>query len=70
MRQDDPVVERVRAARRAIVNRCGQTSHRVYEWAKQIESQNRDRVVGYEEPQKRGHLPDGTVGEESRGTGG
>jgi hypothetical protein len=50
MRRDDPVVERVRDARRQIVKRCGEDQHRLYEWAKQIEAQNRDRVVGYTPP--------------------
>ena len=53
MKQDDLVVERVRTARRRILERCGQDKHRLYNWAKQIEGQHRDRVVGYEQPPRR-----------------
>ncbi|MFH0983076.1 MAG: hypothetical protein V2A79_16275 [Planctomycetota bacterium] len=52
MKADDPVVERVRAARRQIAERCGQDHHRLYEWAKQIEAQQRERVIGYERPRE------------------
>ena len=48
MKVDDPVVERVRDARRKIAERCAQDRHRLYEWAKQIEAQQRQRVVGYD----------------------
>ena len=33
MSRDDPVVERVRAARRAIAEECGNDLHRLYGWA-------------------------------------
>ncbi len=52
MSRDDPVVERVRAARRAIAEECGHDLHRLYEWAKKIEAEHRDRVVGYERLRK------------------
>lgn len=48
MTRDDPVVERVREARRRIVERCGNDAHLLYEWLKQFEAQHRERVVGYE----------------------
>ena len=48
MSRDDPVVERVRVARRKIAEECGNDAHRLYEWAKKIEAQHKDRVVGYE----------------------
>jgi hypothetical protein len=48
MKRDDPVVEQVREARRRIAEQCGNDAHRLYEWAKQLEAQHRDRVVGYE----------------------
>ena len=53
MKQDDPVVHRIRTARQRIAERCGHDKHRLFEWAKQIEDQYRDRVVGYERPGKR-----------------
>jgi hypothetical protein len=48
MTPDDPVVARVRAARRRIVAQCGADPHKLYEWAKQMEAQYKDRVVSYE----------------------
>ncbi len=48
MTQDDPVVERVRAARRRIVERCGFDRQRLYEWIKKFEAQHQDRVVGFD----------------------
>ena len=53
MKQDDPVVERVRNTRRQITERCGRDNHRLYEWAKEIETQHRNRVVGYERQPKK-----------------
>lgn len=53
MTRDDPVVERVRATRRKIAEQCGNDLHRLYEWAKKIEAQNKDRVVGYEPRRRR-----------------
>ncbi len=52
MKKDDPVVERVRAARRQIAAQCQYDGHRLFEWAKRIEAAHRDRVVGYEPPAK------------------
>ncbi len=54
MAHDDPVVKRVRSARRQIADRCGQDKHRLLEWAKQIEAQHRHRVIGYGRPGKSG----------------
>lgn len=48
MFRDDPVVERVRAARRAIAERHGSDAHELFEWAKKIESKYARRVTGYE----------------------
>ncbi len=48
MTQDDPVVERVRAARRRIVEQCGGDPHKIYEWAKRMEARYQDRVVTYD----------------------
>lgn len=53
MTKDDPVVERVRATRRRILERCGGDSHRLFEWAKRIEERHRKRVVSYEPPKER-----------------
>ena len=52
MTRDDPVVQRVREARRQIAQRCGLDKHKLLEWAKQIEAQHRDRVVGYDRARK------------------
>ena len=53
MSRDDPVVERVRAARREIVAECGGDLHTLHEWAKKIEAEIPERVVGYETDRKR-----------------
>jgi hypothetical protein len=53
MTKDDPVVARVREARRRIVERCGGDTHRLLEWAKRIEATRRDRVVAYEPPARK-----------------
>jgi len=50
MRDEDPVVERVRETRSRIVEQCGRNPHRMFELAKQIEEAHRERVVGYEPP--------------------
>ena len=50
--KDDPVVERVRAARQRIVERCGGDKHRILELVKRIEANNRQRVVSYEPPKE------------------
>lgn len=48
MSRDDPVVERVRAARRKILADCGHDPKALLEWAKKIEAQHPDRVCGYQ----------------------
>ena len=53
MTKDDAVVERVRAARRRIMERCGGDKHRLMEWAKRIEAEHRERLVSYEPPKER-----------------
>ncbi len=50
---DNPVVERVRAARRKIVEECGGDIHALGEWARKIEAERPDRVRGYETDRKR-----------------
>ncbi len=49
----DPVVQRVRAAGRAIQERCGGDLHAFFEWARNIQAEFPERVVGYEEPARR-----------------
>ncbi len=49
MTPDDPVVERVRAARRRIVEECDGDPHKIYEWAKKMEARYADRLVGYDD---------------------
>ena len=49
MPKDDPVVQRVRAARREIVAECGCDAHSLLEWAKQIERDMPDRIRRYEQ---------------------
>jgi hypothetical protein len=46
--KDDAVVERVRASRRRIVKRCGGDKHRMFRWAKRVESKYKTRVIGFE----------------------
>jgi len=53
MNHDDPVVQRVREARRRIAASCDYDLHKLYEWAKQIEARYKDRVIGLEEFRKR-----------------
>jgi hypothetical protein len=48
MTQDDPVVQRVREARRQIAAECDFDLHKLYLWAKGQESQFGDRVVHFE----------------------
>ncbi len=48
MTKDDAVVERVRAVRQKIVDRCCGDKHRMLEWARRLESEKRTRVVRYE----------------------
>jgi hypothetical protein len=50
MSKSDPVVERVRAARREIAMQCGNDPHRILKWAKKIEEAHRALVVGYTPP--------------------
>jgi hypothetical protein len=54
MPEDDPVVARVRAARREILAECGDDAEALFAWAKRIEARYPDRVRGYErEPRQR-----------------
>ena len=54
MSKDDPVVERVRAAGRAIAERCGFDPHALGEWARKIQAECPERVRGYEhDPDRR-----------------
>lgn len=49
MGRDDPVVERVRAARREIAAECRGDLHALAEWARRIERELGDRLTRYEE---------------------
>ena len=51
--KDHPVVERVRAARRAIVAECGDDIHALFEWARKRQAEHPERTVGYETDRKR-----------------
>ena len=53
MQQDDPVVRRVREARKAIVAECGNDIHKLYEWAKRIEAEHKGRIVRYDRANRR-----------------
>lgn len=48
MTQDDPVVQRVREARRQIAAECDYDAHKLYLWAKEREAELGDRVVKFE----------------------
>ncbi|MBI5762212.1 MAG: hypothetical protein HZA51_01670 [Planctomycetes bacterium] len=48
MTQDDPVVQRVREARRQIAAECDFDAHKLYLWAKEREAELVDRVVKFE----------------------
>ncbi len=48
MTQDDPVVQRVREARRQIAAECDFDAHKLYLWAKEREAELGDRAVHYE----------------------
>jgi len=48
MPKDDPVVERVRATRRSIVEGCHGDPRALLKWAKDIEAECAERVRGYE----------------------
>jgi hypothetical protein len=48
----DPTIERVRAARRAIAEECGDDVHSLFEWARKREAEHPERVVGYETDRK------------------
>ncbi len=51
MTNDDPVIARIRAVRRKIfLEDCEGDPHKLYEWAKRLEAENPERVVGYERP--------------------
>ncbi len=45
----DPVVQRVRAARREIMAECGGDLHALFERARRIQAEFPGRVVGYED---------------------
>ena len=49
MTGDDPVVQRVREARRRIVERCGSDSRKIYEWARKMEELYADRLLSRDE---------------------
>ena len=54
MTDDDPVIARIRAARRKIfLEDCEGDPHKLYEYAKRLEAEHPERVVGYERPGKR-----------------
>ncbi len=53
MPREDPVVERVRAVRRKIVEECGGDIHALFERARKIEAEFPERVRGYETDRKR-----------------
>jgi hypothetical protein len=57
MSKNDPVVERVRAARREIAMQCGNDPHRILSWAKKIEEAHRALVVGYTPPVRTASYP-------------
>jgi len=50
MPKNDPVVERVRAARREIAMQCGNDPHHIFRWVKKIEEAHRALVVRYTPP--------------------
>jgi hypothetical protein len=50
--KDDPVVQRVRDARHKIAQKAGHDRSKLFQWAKQIESQHAERVVGYQPAHK------------------
>ena len=52
MSRDDPVVERVRAAGRAIAEECGFDPHALGEWLRKAQAEHPERVVGYETDRK------------------
>ncbi len=53
MSRDDPVVERVRAARRKILEECGGDLHALFERARKWQAEHPERVVGYETDRKK-----------------
>ena len=52
MAEDDPVVARVRAARRKILEECGGDMHALFERARKWQAEHLERVVGYETDRK------------------
>ena len=52
MPRDDPTIERVRSARRAIVAECGDDILALFEWARKRQAEHPERVVGYETDRK------------------
>jgi hypothetical protein len=51
-RKDDAVVQRVRASRRRILERCGGNPHRLLKWAGRIESAHRGQLIVFEESKR------------------
>ncbi len=49
---DDPTIERVRAAGRAIAEECGGDLHALFERARKWQAEHPERVVGYETDRK------------------
>ena len=56
MTKDDPVVQRVREARRKIAEKVGYDQHKLLEWARGVETRHQARVVGFQPARKR-HTP-------------
>ena len=48
MSRDDPTIERVRAAGRAIAEKCGFDPYAFCEWLRKAQAEHPERVVGYE----------------------
>jgi hypothetical protein len=53
MSKDDPVVDRVRSARRKIVARHGRERGGLLRWAKKIESERTELLRGYRQEEKK-----------------
>ena len=52
MSRDDPTIERVRAAGRAIAEECGFDPYAFGEWLRKAQAEHPERVVGYETDRK------------------
>lgn len=53
MCEDDPVVARVRSARKQISKECGNDPRKLLAWAKKIEAKYADRIQNYEQKSRR-----------------